>query len=96
MKVVDNGQGQLFMGPDPDKAGEFFRKKNRKQINKIMTLREAVAKFVHGGDYLGIVGFGANRTPVAACNVEETRTPAAEELRILREEVDPYKYVIGR
>jgi glutaconate CoA-transferase, subunit B len=29
-------------------------------------------------------------------NVEETRPPAAEELRILRGEVDPYKYVIGR
>ncbi len=27
---------------------------------------------------------------------EETRPPSDEELRILREEVDPYKYVIGR
>jgi glutaconate CoA-transferase subunit B len=28
--------------------------------------------------------------------LEETQPPTAEELRILREEVDPYRYVIGR
>jgi len=26
----------------------------------------------------------------------ETEPPAEEEIRILREEVDPYRYVIGR
>jgi glutaconate CoA-transferase subunit B len=31
-----------------------------------------------------------------ASNVIETKPPSDEELRILREEVDPYKYVIGR
>lgn len=33
-----------------------------------MELKTAIAKFVHDGDYLGIGGFGANRTPVAACH----------------------------
>ena len=31
-----------------------------------------------------------------AKRIEETRPPTEEELRILREEVDPYRYVIGR
>jgi glutaconate CoA-transferase subunit A len=33
-----------------------------------MALNEAIRRFVHDGDYLGIGGFGANRTPVAACH----------------------------
>ena len=35
-------------------------------VNKTMELKEAVETFVHDGDYLGIGGFGANRTPIAA------------------------------
>jgi glutaconate CoA-transferase subunit B len=31
-----------------------------------------------------------------AAKIEETKPPTEEELRILREEVDPYRYVIGR
>ena len=31
-----------------------------------------------------------------AQNIEETSPPTETELRILREEVDPYRYVIGR
>ena len=33
---------------------------------------------------------------LAAKNIFETKPPADEELSILREEVDPYRYVIGR
>ncbi len=33
-----------------------------------MDLKAAVEKYVHDGDYLGIGGFGANRTPLAACH----------------------------
>ena len=32
----------------------------------------------------------------AAADVTETPAPAAEELRILREEVDPLRYLLGR
>ncbi|MBW2545254.1 MAG: 3-oxoacid CoA-transferase, partial [Deltaproteobacteria bacterium] len=31
-----------------------------------------------------------------AANIVETPSPTEEALRILREEVDPYKYIIGR
>jgi glutaconate CoA-transferase, subunit A len=66
--VLEEGKGRLFTDPDPDKAREFFRKKSRKMKSKVMSLNEAIAKFVHDGDYLAVGGFGANRTPIAACH----------------------------
>ncbi len=68
LEVVAEGSGPLFMDPDPDKAREFFRKKNRAMVSKVMSVREAVEKFVHDGDYLAIGGFGANRIPTAVCH----------------------------
>jgi glutaconate CoA-transferase subunit A len=68
LTVLEEGKGKLFADPDPDKAREFFKKKSRKMESKVMSLKEAVAKFVHDGDYLAIGGFGANRTPIAACH----------------------------
>ncbi len=68
MDILDQGVGPLFMDPDPDKARAFFHQKSRKMVNKVMDLKDAVETFVKDGDYLGIGGFGANRTPVAACH----------------------------
>lgn len=67
-EVIAQGEGPLFMDPDADKARAFFRKKKRALANKVMPLKDAIAQFVHDGDYLCIGGFGANRTPVAACH----------------------------
>jgi len=68
MKISQHGQGKLFMDPDPDNARAFFRHKGRKKANKVMALNEAISRFVKDGDYLAIGGFGANRTPIAACH----------------------------
>ncbi len=67
-EVVAQGEGPLFMDPDADKAREFFRKKKRAMVNKVMTVKEAVERFVHDGDYVGTGGFGANRIPTAICH----------------------------
>jgi glutaconate CoA-transferase, subunit A len=67
-EVVAQGEGPLFREPDADKAREFFRHKNRSLVSKVMTVKEAVAKFVRDGDYLGTGGFGANRIPTAVCH----------------------------
>ncbi len=56
------------MDPDPDKMRDFFKTKNRKMTNKVMDLKDAIAAYVHDGEYLCIGGFGANRTPIAACH----------------------------
>ena len=68
MDVKDEGVGKLFTDPDPDKARAVFREKNRKMENKLMSLKDAVSQFSKDGDYLIIGGFGANRTPIAACH----------------------------
>ena len=68
MKLVDEGQGKLFTNPDPDKARAFFRTKSRRREEKAMELKDAIAEYVNDGDYLAIGGFGANRTPLAACH----------------------------
>ena len=66
MKVLEEGSGELFMNPDPDKARDHFKKKNRMMVNKVMTVKEAVQKFVPDGCYVAIGGFGGVRVPVAA------------------------------
>ncbi len=57
--------GKLFMDPDVDLAREFFRTKPRALVDKRMTVNEAVANLIAGGDYMGIGGFGTNRIPTA-------------------------------
>ncbi len=65
MKVLDQGVNPLFMDPDPDKARDFFRTKPRAMVDKRMTEKEVVEKFIPDGCYLAIGGFGANRIPTA-------------------------------
>jgi glutaconate CoA-transferase, subunit A len=66
MEILKEGIGHLFGDPDPDHAREFFRKKSRKMEGKLMTVKEAVQRFVHDGDYLGSGGFGSNRISTVA------------------------------
>ncbi len=60
------GQGPLFANPDPDAARAFFRQKKGALNNKLMPVSEAVAQFIHNGDYLASGGFGTNRIATAA------------------------------
>jgi len=68
VEAIEQGIGKIFTDPDADKAREFFRKKSRKLESKVMSVKEAVEKFVHDGDYLTLGGFGANRAPIAAAH----------------------------
>ena len=58
----------LFASPDPDEARTAFAEKPRGLIDKVMTVAEAVRRFVHDGDYLATGGFGTNRIPNAVCH----------------------------
>lgn len=66
MNIVAEGTAPLFMNPDPDPAREHFRKKNKSLADKRMSVKDAVAKFIHDGDYLAVGGFGGVRIPSAA------------------------------
>jgi glutaconate CoA-transferase subunit A len=39
--------GPLFTNPDPDEARTYFRSKSRTKAGKLMSLRQAVERFVH-------------------------------------------------
>jgi len=65
MRVLDEGRGPLFLEPDPDAAREIFAKKPRALLDKRMTAKEAVLRFIPDGTYLATGGFGAIRIPTA-------------------------------
>lgn len=60
------GLGRLFMDPDPDLMREYFQTHGRStNESKLMSVSEAVERFVHDGDYLATGGFGMVRIPTS-------------------------------
>ena len=58
-------QEELFSSPDVNAAREFFKHKSRARTNKLMSVSDAVSRFVHDGDYLASGGFGGVRISTA-------------------------------
>src|SRR4051795_9051934 len=65
MIVHDAGDGSLFTDPSSDRAREHFRGKRSGLVDKVMTVAEAVRRFVPDGSYLAVGGFGCDRIPTA-------------------------------
>ena len=59
-------QGELFRSPDVEEARAFFKQKPRTMTDKVMSVSEAVSRFVHDGDYVAFGGFGKVRIASAA------------------------------
>lgn len=57
--------GELFMSPDVNAAREYFRQRSRAMTDKLMTVHDAVAAFIHDGDYIATGGFGSVRFSTA-------------------------------
>jgi glutaconate CoA-transferase subunit A len=55
----------LLSDPHPDHARGAFATKPRAAVDKVTTVREAVARLVNDGDYFAGGGFSTNRIPVA-------------------------------
>lgn len=59
------GEAELFCKlSTPDEMRELFARKSRVMQDKRMSVRDAVAKFVSDGDYMGVGGFGHVRIPM--------------------------------
>jgi glutaconate CoA-transferase subunit A len=58
----------LFTSPSTWAARQVFANKPRGLVDKVMTVAEAVRRFVHDGDYVATGGFGSNRIPTAVCH----------------------------
>ncbi len=65
LQVMAQGVGPLFSDPDPDEARSFFAAKSHAMVDKRMSVKEAVERFIPDGCYFGTGGFGANRIPTA-------------------------------
>jgi glutaconate CoA-transferase subunit A len=58
---LKTGKGKLFVRPDADAARERSRLKDKRLVNKLTTVKEAISKYVKDGDYIASGGFGSNR-----------------------------------
>jgi glutaconate CoA-transferase subunit A len=65
MNILSQGDGQLFSDPSANHARSYFAAKPRALTDKVTTVKEAVARLIHDGDYLAIGGFGCDRIPTA-------------------------------
>ena len=60
-----HSEGELFTSPDCDAAREYFRAKPKGMVDKVMSVTDAVSRFVGDGDYLASGGFGGDRIATA-------------------------------
>jgi glutaconate CoA-transferase, subunit A len=65
IEILAKGHGELMGWQDPDENRSWVREnKPRGLIDKRMSVRQAVQKFVHDGDYIAFNGFGHIRVPM--------------------------------
>ena len=66
IEILAEGTGELLGWRDPDENRAWVRdNKSRGLIDKRMSVRQAVEKFVCDGDFLAVGGFGHVRVPMA-------------------------------
>ena len=66
MDVLLEGEGELLGWHDPDENRKWvLENKSRELCDKRMSVKEAVDKFVHDGDYMAFGGFGHIRVAMA-------------------------------
>lgn len=62
MEVLESGQGELLLTPDPNADREWMRKNKSWALkDKRMSEKEAVSKFIKDGDYIGTELYGTVR-----------------------------------
>lgn len=67
MNVIASGIGELIQPPDMDAFREWNRSKSKALVDKCMSEQEAIARFVHDGDYVGTELYGTVRAPMSLC-----------------------------
>jgi acyl CoA:acetate/3-ketoacid CoA transferase alpha subunit len=66
LETIDQGKGELIGWHSPDDAREWVKEnKSRELKNKVVTVKEAVDKYIHDGDYIASGGFGHVRVSMA-------------------------------
>jgi len=66
MEILKEGKGELLGWHDPDEARDWvLNNKSRELKDKTMSVKEAVSRFVHDGDFIASGGFGHIRVSMA-------------------------------
>jgi acyl CoA:acetate/3-ketoacid CoA transferase alpha subunit len=66
LEIIDQGKGELIGWHSPDEARAWVKEnKSRELKNKVVTVKEAVDKYIHDGDYIASGGFGHVRVSMA-------------------------------
>jgi acyl CoA:acetate/3-ketoacid CoA transferase alpha subunit len=66
MQVLESGRGELIQPPDLEAFREWNRiEKSHKLVDKLMTEREAISRFVYDGCYIGTELYGSVRCPMS-------------------------------
>lgn len=58
---LKTGKGRLFIQPDAEAGREISRRKDKRLVSKLTTVKDAVNRYIRDGDYLALGGFGSNR-----------------------------------
>ena len=67
MDVIEEGKAIIWSKHDPEEHRKWVQeKKNRALVDKIISVKDAVARFVDNGDYLAMGGFGHVRISMSA------------------------------
>ena len=93
MKVLSSGKGVMLQPPDLNAFREHNRGKPRGLIDKRMTEKEAVAKFINDGDYIGTELYGTVRCPQSLVN--EIIRQGKKELRVAGQGVYELDLLLG-
>jgi glutaconate CoA-transferase subunit A len=65
MNPLPQGTGSLYTDPSANHAREVFAQKPRAMVDKVTSVKDAVARFIPDGAYLAVGGFGCDRLPTA-------------------------------
>lgn len=93
MNVISSGKGPMLQPPDLNAFREHNRKKPRGLIDKRMTEKEAVEKFIHDGDYIGTELYGTVRCPQSLIN--EVVRQGKKDLRVAGQGVYELDMLLG-
>jgi len=93
MDILESGLGPMLQPPDLDAFREFNRRKPKTLIDKRMTEAEAIARFVHDGDYIGTELYGTVRCPMSL--VSEIIRQGKKDLRLAGQGVLELDMLIG-
>ncbi len=93
MKVISSGKGTMLQPPDLNAFREHNRNKPRGLIDKRMTEKEAVKKFINDGDYIGTELYGTVRCPQSLIN--EVIRQGKKDLRVAGQGVYELDLLLG-